>query len=416
VARRQGYIELFRNRYRGAAIVHLDTGNFFSDRIDFATRALARDAVVGNEWVIRAYDHMALDAVNVSYRDLPQLARCFAADEWKRHAATTPVVLRFVSANIRARDRRHGNPRPFLIKELAGERLKDRRLRLGIVGVSEKGTASESAFVIEDPLVAARRVIAQVRPQVDLLLVMAYLQPPMIDRLVRENPHIDIVLADVGRPQVFEPRWVGKTFVAYTYYQTKMLGELRLYRDARTGAVRYSHRAVELDRVIPDDPSTERLRAQARKEIAAVQELIVRELLGERRRQAAARPGRALTPTYVGSHACQSCHQAAYQVWARSGHAHAYTTLQRVKRENDPQCVICHVTGWGDPSGFVSAAATPGLRDVHCESCHGPASEHITHPARGFGPVAMPAGCVTCHTRENSPDFELVSYWAKIKH
>ena len=415
MARRQGYIVQFKNRFRGAAVVHLDTGYFFSDRLDFNTRKLARDAAVGNEWVIRAYDHIGVDAVNVSFHDLLQMADCFSLGEFKRHASTTPVIQRFVSANVRARDGRRQSPRPFLIKELVGERFQGRPLRLGIVGLTEKGNASEPAFVIEDPLQAARRVIPEVRPRVDLLLVMAYMQPEAVQQLVRENPQIDIVIADLGRPQVFPPQTMGKTFVAYTYYQTKLLGELRLYRDALTGGMRFSHRAVELDRVIPDDPSTEQLRAQARKEIAAVQELIVRQLLSERRQEGAS-SRRGVGPTYVGSQSCRPCHQAAYQVWARSGHAHAYATLQKVKRENDPQCIICHVTGWGEPSGFVSLAATPLLKDVHCESCHGPGSEHGARPARGYGRTVMPAGCVSCHTRENSPDFELVSYWARIKH
>ena len=103
VARRQGYIRLFAERYPDVPFLHVDTGYFFSDRVDPMTGDLAEDVVVGNEWVVRAYEHMKLDVVNLSYHDLPQLARCFQSKEFRRHVAETPVVKRFLSANVRSR-------------------------------------------------------------------------------------------------------------------------------------------------------------------------------------------------------------------------------------------------------------------------------------------------------------------------
>ncbi len=86
-------------------------------------------------------------------------------------------------------------------------------------------------------------------------------------------------------------------------------------------------------------------------------------------------------PTYVGSQACKRCHKSAYKVWENSGHAHAYQTLADAKhpslRQYDPECIVCHTVGFGYHTGYVSEEKTPKLKDVGCESCHGPASLHL---------------------------------------
>ena len=41
------------------------------------------------------------------------------------------------------------------------------------------------------------------------------------------------------------------------------------------------------------------------------------------------------------------------------------------KDEQGRACVQCHVTGYGEPNGFVSVEKAPDLVNVGCESCHG---------------------------------------------
>jgi hypothetical protein len=89
-------------------------------------------------------------------------------------------------------------------------------------------------------------------------------------------------------------------------------------------------------------------------------------------------------PTYLGSDACKRCHEEAYEVWAKSGHSHAYQTLVDARRPSlrqyDPECIVCHTTGFGYQGGFISAEKTPQLKNVGCESCHGPGSVHAKNP------------------------------------
>src|SRR5262249_47546024 len=100
------------------------------------------------------------------------------------------------------------------------------------------------------------------------------------------------------------------------------------------------------------------------------------------RLQAQAKPD--AVPTFIGSEACKKCHEAAYAVWQKTPHSHAYQTLVDARRpalrQFDAECIVCHTVGFGYQGGFTDADKTPKLKDVGCESCHGPASEHKKHP------------------------------------
>jgi hypothetical protein len=101
---------------------------------------------------------------------------------------------------------------------------------------------------------------------------------------------------------------------------------------------------------------------------------------------------KGVKPKYVGSKRCMDCHPSAYKVWSRwekdltkHSHAHAYETLEKLainpsQRQFDPECVSCHVVGFGKTGGFTGPELTTRLKNVGCESCHGPCSEHVKDP------------------------------------
>lgn len=117
-------------------------------------------------------------------------------------------------------------------------------------------------------------------------------------------------------------------------------------------------------------------------------------------------------PTFMGPReGCRKCHLKQYRSWEKTPHATAFETLPEDRR-NDPSCVKCHVTGFGEPTGFKNLADTPTLANVTCEACHGPGSLYMDkevmkdlHASQTRG-LVIPSEetCRGCHNGE-SPTF-----------
>ena len=118
---------------------------------------------------------------------------------------------------------------------------------------------------------------------------------------------------------------------------------------------------------------------------------------------------------YVGDAACATCHEKAATAHGPSRHARAIESLANTGREVDPDCVICHVIGYGERTGFTSALETPTLARVGCESCHGPSREHVEDPA-ALPPADARAACRRCHTGDTDPGFDFERRWTGIRH
>ena len=153
--------------------------------------------------------------------------------------------------------------------------------------------------------------------------------------------------------------------------------------------------------------------------IAALSDAERIELLG------GAGPSRDLLPTkadYVGSDACQSCHEAEFATWETGPHGHAVKTLEdagKADNTDNADCLECHTTAYGKTGGFaatVPVASQPDLARVGCESCHGPGGDHIGETAKRFGTILSLGDkcdscvilkiCGSCHDDANDPGFQ----------
>jgi hypothetical protein len=120
----------------------------------------------------------------------------------------------------------------------------------------------------------------------------------------------------------------------------------------------------------------------------------------------------------------------------------------------------CHTVGFHYKTGYVDEKTTKHLRDVGCESCHGPGSGHVAAPNRKdllelmspwkqAGAAKLPDAqfmkkmadtpapergqtaiapaqqllirmvegrCMKCHDPEADPHFDLYKAWQKVDH
>ena len=94
-------------------------------------------------------------------------------------------------------------------------------------------------------------------------------------------------------------------------------------------------------------------------------------------------------PEYVGIEICRMCHIPHFESWSETKMSNAFDLLRpnirgeaktkagldpKTDYTNNPACLMCHTTGFGQPGGFVSIDKTPGMTNVQCETCHGPGS------------------------------------------
>lgn len=121
--------------------------------------------------------------------------------------------------------------------------------------------------------------------------------------------------------------------------------------------------------------------------------------------------------SYVGTEECGFCHDDAVKFWETTRHEKAWETLTELGKEFDFDCIACHVTGFGEPGGS-NLAFNETLRDVQCETCHGPGSIHVEEDGKDVPKtmVTSPeeALCVTCHSIEHSDTFNFQAYLRDI--
>lgn len=117
---------------------------------------------------------------------------------------------------------------------------------------------------------------------------------------------------------------------------------------------------------------------------------------------------------YTGTEACADCHSEQVTFWSKTMHATAWKTLEARGQQFDFDCIGCHVTGWDRPGGS-NLGHNSQLRDVQCETCHGPGSIHVAKgglekPATIKRAPAEDLCASQCHTKEHSDTFQLVPY------
>jgi hypothetical protein len=125
---------------------------------------------------------------------------------------------------------------------------------------------------------------------------------------------------------------------------------------------------------------------------------------------------------FVGNNAktCVACHLEQVMAWKKWPMSKSWDRLSEEEQQNE-DCIRCHVTGYGEPGGWVSFEETPGLVGIQCEACHGPQSDHMkvpiqdTEAKRASANKPDPDSCLVCHTPEGNENFKEFEYKESLK-
>jgi predicted CXXCH cytochrome family protein len=120
---------------------------------------------------------------------------------------------------------------------------------------------------------------------------------------------------------------------------------------------------------------------------------------------------------------CGNCHVGHQADWATTHHANAYADLL-ASGSSKASCEGCHTVsehgnGLTGPAGW-NAKPDSAYKDVQCESCHGPGTDHVKLPDdRTKWPLARftltkaSASCASCHTGAHHG---FADEWAQSAH
>ena len=401
IARRATMVNDLKRSYPNALL--LDAGGLF-----------AGDTVLDQlrcKIHLKAMKAIHYDAANIGVGEL-RFGQAFF--ETMRDSIGVP----FVSANLKINDVQMGAPVRILD---AGD------VRVGIIGVAGERDIEVHGMAmgagtshinmpdgIDVKLDGIQEAVASVRQKTDLIVVLSDLDRETERDLVQNIADIDIVISTRSTETTHR---IGNTLLLGIQPQGKAIGQAILnVENGRVTAEKIT--SVLLSESIGEDRTVKRLVDEFYNLVQKNSAL-----------QQTARPrfaGFALedqvrqgTNRYVGVETCKGCHAAEVADWEQSHHANAFNRLLQKQKHYQPDCVTCHTTGFGYPTGFRIGKDVKRLTNVQCEVCHGPGEQHARRPEiRNIRRTPSPDLCQRCHDANQTPDFDtrFADMLAEVNH
>jgi hypothetical protein len=357
---------------------------------------------------------------------------------------------RVLAANVT--DKQGQSLEPAGLQKSVVKNVKGTTLRIGSVGIIGPSVA-KAARNAPDTVVTPvnpelANVIKQLQPQSDLIVLLYQGTVDEAKKVAIDFPAVSLIacLSSEEEPSS-RPDQAGNTIIVSVGQKGRYVGVVGVYPNANGNSpfqYRYQLAALDPEYETPQGKdATNPIHALMQK---YAQEVKDGNYLAQYP-QNLVHPMQISFPnaTYVGSDKCKKCHNAAYQIWKDHPHSQAYETLvskakRPTLREYDGECVACHTTGFNYKTGFTDEKRTQHLKNVGCESCHGPASVHVdmqtTQPMNPINqkinallnPLKGKEGedpklaarridtfCQRCHDIDNSVNFDFDKYWKDKK-
>lgn len=312
-------------------------------------------------------------------------------------------------------------------------------VRVAVLGLTADNVMADllahggAPMEIRPPEESLRRVLAEVRPRADVVILLAHLDPARARNLAWQVEGVDVMICGHGAEVITEPELIRETLLVQTLDRGLAVGELRLVAERGKGLVEWSGALHDLG---PETPEQERMKAMLEACVPADTASAGGEQEGDRHSRAipvpAGDPGAggpaspAAPRRYLGAGSCRECHRAIFDSWEATPHARAFAALESKGKTGDAGCVGCHTTGYGRGNGFRTLEFTPAMVNVQCEECHGPGAQHVAlrrgAPAGeplAAGEISRAGGahaCVRCHNAEQDPGFDFASERERGSH
>lgn len=270
---RLGYTEGFRSAYADAGYMQVDAGYSMANVVNVEGK-LYPDQAEKNQWVLKAFDRFNFDAANIAHPDIYYLSQFYQKGAYEKALAETPMLGRYVSANLSPTRPELVAPPAYVVREVAGKRVPNGSARVGFVGLTENNPILEqhTGFRVMPPDAALERVLPQVRSEADVVVVLWYGAPEVARSLAQRFPdQIDAFIVAHPKAREAEPTIGEPATVVFARYQTRQLGELRLnFNGSKLESV--TNRYITLDEQLPKDPVAEKMAADAKEAIRVAQE------------------------------------------------------------------------------------------------------------------------------------------------
>jgi cytochrome c554/c'-like protein len=312
--------------------------------------------------------------------------------------------LPFTSANVVDRETGELILPEYLVAEKNGIKFG----LVSVLGLKQKiitMTDTDSGLEAKDPVATLRELLPRMRKEVDTVVLLGHLGDGDTEALLNEVKGIDICLMGHSRRTVKSERIVEDTVVLGSGHEGQFVGRADIFVEKSDGKVMAVEvDLISLDQAIADDQEMAQRVVDYKASFAefklAKRKDFPRDLGSDKE-------------SYLGARACKTCHQETWAAYTESAHSKAFMSIRSKGQSNEPECILCHSTGYRYKQGYSDERPYNKMVNVQCEACHGYGTEHSRD---GKWLAQAKDSCVTCHDQKNSPDFDYELYWEKIKH
>ena len=279
---------------------------------------------------------------------------------------------------------------------------------VGIISFGAPKTDKSSDFEVRKARFAA---FVEARKKSDLLILLDQANVANRDWIERNRARVgapDIVIGGLPRATQVQQTVVGSSHIVPTITEGNGVGVVDVMSTRGHAPTIVDPRIVMLnDKIQPDAEVAKLISAFNASSIKPAAVVSAPTLPG-------AKPVPQKGNVYYSPVQCKACHEREDEDWRKSKHASALASLVDAKQLT-PECLPCH----SEMFRRLQRVSVPNdnIAGVECATCHFNSLPHGAERRSAAMKVLVDKTlCVTCHTKDRSPDYNETTYFPKVVH